>query len=114
MIDVDKGSIAVDDVELSSLEHEYVRTSLVAVPQEAYLFDGTVRLNVDPTECAGEKDIIQVLERVRLWPVVQRRGGLDVVIDSQFFSHGQKQLLSLARAMLRKSRVLVLDEVTSR
>jgi len=53
----DQGSIAIDDVDISTLAHEFVRSSLVAVPQEAYIFDGTVRLNMDPSETVHDDEI---------------------------------------------------------
>lgn len=115
MLDLDTGSIAIDGVDLASLPHEHVRSSLVAVPQESYVFDGTVRLNLDPGRCVpDDADVVEALKRVRLWEKVESRGGLDAVIEDGFFSQGEAQLLVFTRAMLRKGKVLVLDEITSR
>ncbi|EQB44229.1 ABC transporter [Colletotrichum gloeosporioides Cg-14] len=113
MLDLDSGSITIDGIDLSTLPHEYVRSHLVAVPQESYIFDGSVRLNVDPTETLPDSDVVEALEKVQLWSKVEERGGLDALIDDKFFSQGEAQLLVFARAMLRKGRVLILDEITS-
>jgi ABC-type multidrug transport system fused ATPase/permease subunit len=79
-----------------------------------YIFPGSVRQNLDPSADYKEEAIIAALIRVKLWnSVIVPRGGLDAKIDDQFFSHGQAQLFALARAMLRKSKILILDEVTS-
>ncbi|KAL0941776.1 ABC multidrug transporter [Colletotrichum truncatum] len=113
MLELDSGSITIDGVDLSTLPHEYVRSQLVAVPQESYIFDGSVRLNLDPTKTVSDPDVIDVLKRVKLWDKVEERGGLDTTIDDKFFSQGEAQLLVFARAMLRKGKILILDEITS-
>lgn len=113
-MNLDSGSITVDDIDLSTVPHEHIRTRLTTVPQDAYIFDGTVRLNVDPEETTSDEEIQQALEKVQLWTKVEQRGGLDAAMHDKFFSQGEMQLLVFARAMLRKSKVLILDEFTSR
>ncbi|KAI8290401.1 ABC transporter [Colletotrichum sp. SAR11_57] len=113
MLDLDSGSITIDGIDLSTLPHEYVRSHLVAMPQESYIFDGSVRLNIDPTGTVPDSDVVEALDKVQLWGKVEERGGLDALIDDKFFSQGEAQLLVFARAMLRKGKVLILDEITS-
>jgi len=114
MLNINEGSIIIDGINLSTVPHQHVRESLVSVPQEALILEGSVRLNVNPLGSATDEEIVAVLEKVKLWDIIERRGGLDALIDDKFFSQGQSQLLLCARAMMRKSKILVLDEATSR
>ncbi|CAM1501184.1 Fc.00g103460.m01.CDS01 [Cosmosporella sp. VM-42] len=113
MMQTSAGAITIDGVDLSPLSREYVCSRLVAVPQESCIFDETVRFNVDPFEAVSDEAIVLALERVQLWGRIQARGGLDAPMDDKFLSQGEARLLILARAMVRKSRVLILDEITS-
>ncbi|KFA71226.1 hypothetical protein S40288_03837 [Stachybotrys chartarum IBT 40288] len=114
MIDWHGGRITVDGVDISTLPREQVRTCLVGVPQDAFIIDGsTVRLNADPTQSLSDAVVADALRTVELWDIVSEKGGLDTMIEQLHLSHGQQQLFCLARAMLRPSRLLVLDEATS-
>ncbi|KAJ3549386.1 hypothetical protein NM208_g529 [Fusarium decemcellulare] len=114
MVDLHGGRITVDDLDISTLPREEVRTRLVAVPQDAFLVDGSsVRLNADPAEGLADAAIEDALRAVELWDIVAEKGGLDAPIEELHLSHGQKQLFCIARAILRPSPIVVLDEATS-
>ncbi|KAF4957433.1 hypothetical protein FSARC_11314 [Fusarium sarcochroum] len=114
MVDLHSGRILVDDVDISTLPREEVRTRLVAVPQDAFLIDGSsVRLNADPAEGLADAAIEDAMKAVELWDIIAEKGGLDAPIEELHLSHGQKQLFCIARAILRPSPIVVLDEATS-
>lgn len=113
MTSIEKGNILVDDVDLSKLAPDDIRPRINAVPQDPFLFPGTMRHNIDPFGEATDEAVQKALEQARLWETVENQGGLDKEIDTEAWSAGQKQLLCFARAMVRNSRVLVLDEAAS-
>lgn len=113
LLEIDSGCIIVDGIDIASVPREKVRQRIVAVPQETLILTGSLRLNVDPTNDHPNSSIISALERVGLWSLLAERGGLDVEIADLGLSKGQHQLLALSRAILRKGKILLLDEPTS-
>ena len=110
--DATEGSVLVDGVEVSEYTKEALTDKIGIVPQSAVLFSGTVRENLAFGRCGTDEDMVRALRIAQALELVIDKGGLDARVEAggKNFSGGQRQRLTIARALVKKPEILILDD----
>ena len=116
ILEATEGRIIIDDIDISNIGLDKLRSNLTIIPQDPALMEGTLRYNIDPLNKSNAFDILKVMKKIGFDYIVKRNNlGLnqEIAEGGSNLSVGEKQLICITRAILRKSKIVVMDEATA-
>ena len=114
LLEANEGKIYIDDIDISNIGLEMLRKNLTIIPQEPTIIEGTLRENVDPSNNFSDEEIKNILLDVGLDDFMEDKD-LNYIIENNGnnISIGEKQLICIARALIKKSKIILMDEATA-
>ena len=116
LLEAFEGKIYIDDLDISSIPLEILRNNITIIPQDPLLIEGTLKFNIDPFNNYTDDKIIEVLKKINFEYIVNKNPlGLEQIIaeEGSNLSVGEKQLICIVRAILRNSKIIIMDEATA-
>lgn len=115
LLESTEGSIEIDGVNIANLPLTVLREKMTVIPQDPHLFEGSLRENVDILSKYKDEAIGNALDMIKLGLLNKSNEGLGLQIKSggENLSAGEKQMVCIARALLKKSKIILIDEATS-
>ena len=116
ILEATEGKILIDGIDISTLGLDILRHNLTIIPQDPALMEGSLRYNIDPLEKSEDEEIIKVMQKIGFDYIIKRdKEGLnqEIAEGGSNLSVGEKQLICITRAILRKSKIIIMDEATA-
>ena len=116
LLEAYEGNIFIDDIDISSIPLEKLRKNITIIPQDPVLIEGNLRFNIDPFNNYSDNKIFEVLKKIKFDYIISRNPlGFEQIIaeEGSNLSVGEKQLICIVRAILRNSKIVIMDEATA-
>ena len=116
LLEANTGKILIDDIDISKIGLKKLRENLTIIPQDPSLMEGSLKFNIDPLDLNSYEDILEVMKLIGFDYIIDRdpKGLSQEISESgSNLSVGEKQLICITRAILRKSKIIIMDEATA-
>lgn len=115
ILEAETGSILIDGLDTSNIGLKTLRSSMTIIPQDPRLMMGTLRYNIDPLEAYSDEKIMEIMEMLKISYLMDNPAGLNLRVSDigSNLSIGERQLICIARALLKNSKIVIMDEATA-